>query len=71
LEALRLVGRDLSREKLLSALESFYEFDTGLAPPITYTPNRRIGALGAYVVAVEIEKKKFIPLGKWMALSDP
>jgi ABC-type branched-subunit amino acid transport system substrate-binding protein len=71
LEALKLAGRDLSREKLMSALESFYEFDTGLAPPITYTPNRHIGALGAHVVAVEIEKKRFIPLGKWISLSDP
>ena len=36
----------LSREKMVTALEDLYEFDTGLTPPITYDPNRRIGARG-------------------------
>lgn len=48
-EAMRRAGRDLGRRRLISELESFYQFDTGLTPPITYTANRRIGAKGAYV----------------------
>jgi ABC-type branched-subunit amino acid transport system substrate-binding protein len=67
-EGLKLSGRDLSREKLITALEGFYKFETGLTPPITYGPNRRIGALGAYVVAVDIENKGFIPASDWLAL---
>lgn len=67
-EGLKLSGRDLSREKLITALEGFYQFETGLTPPITYGPNRRIGALGAYVVALDLENKGFTPASDWLAL---
>lgn len=49
-EAMRLSGRDLDRKELAEILEKFYQFDTGLTPPITYTRNRRIGAKGAYIL---------------------
>lgn len=52
-EALRRAGRDLGRQELTAELERFYEFDTGLTPPITFTANRRIGAKGAYVLGAE------------------
>lgn len=45
IEGLRQAGRTLTREKLVNALEGLYEFRTGLAPPISFGPNRRIGAL--------------------------
>lgn len=66
-EGLKTAGRDLSRAKLLRALEKLYELDTGLTPPITYGANRRIGALGAYVVTVDLEKEDFVPIGGWIA----
>lgn len=65
-EGLRLAGKDLSREKLVRTLEGFYDFETGLTPRITYGPNRRIGALGAYIVTVDPEKKQFIPASEWI-----
>jgi len=49
-EGLRRAGRGLGRAELLAALESLYRFETGLTPPLTYTPNRRVGANGAWVV---------------------
>lgn len=66
-EGLKLAGKELSREKLIKALEGFYEFNTGLIPAITYGPNRRIGAIGAYVVAIDLEKKQFVPASGWLA----
>ena len=48
-ESLKRAGKDLSREKLIQTLEALYEYRTGLTPAITYGPNRRIGAMGAYV----------------------
>jgi ABC-type branched-subunit amino acid transport system substrate-binding protein len=63
---IKQAGKDLSREKLIGALEGLYEFSTGLTPPITYNANRRIGALGAYVVAVDLEKRSFIPASEWI-----
>jgi ABC-type branched-subunit amino acid transport system substrate-binding protein len=68
-EALKRAGRDLSREKLIQVLEGFYEYRTGLTPPITYGPNRRIGALGAYVVMVDLKAKQFTPAGGWVGIN--
>ncbi|MCM2359297.1 MAG: ABC transporter substrate-binding protein [Geobacteraceae bacterium] len=70
-EGLRLAGKDLSRELLITSLEKLYQFDTGLTPPITYGKNRRIGALGAYIVAVDplrVGKKGFIAPQGWIDL---
>jgi ABC-type branched-subunit amino acid transport system substrate-binding protein len=55
IEALKRAGRDVSRQKLIEALERLYQFNTALTPPITYTPNRRIGSMGAYIVAIDVE----------------
>jgi ABC-type branched-subunit amino acid transport system substrate-binding protein len=68
-EALKRVGKDLSRERLIQALEGFYNYQTGLTPPITYGPNRRIGASGAYVVMFDLKEKKFVPVSGWIAVN--
>jgi ABC-type branched-subunit amino acid transport system substrate-binding protein len=68
IEALKRAGKDLSREKLIQALEGFYNYQTGLLPPLTYGPNRRIGAMGAYVVMVEIKEKRFAPASEWVGI---
>jgi len=57
--ALELCGKDASRESLVTALEGLYEYETGLMPKITFGPNRRIGALGAYIVTIDTEKNCF------------
>jgi hypothetical protein len=45
-----------------------YEYDTGLMPKITFGPNRRIGALGAYIVTIDPEKKLFPASVEWVAV---
>jgi len=67
-EALKRVGKELSREKLIQTLEGFYEFPTGLTPVLTYGPNRRVGAMGAYVVVVDLKEKKFTPVSGWVGI---
>ena len=66
--ALELCGKDLSRERLVTALEGLYEYDTGLMPKITFGPNRRIGALGAYVVTIDAQKKLFPASVEWVTV---
>jgi ABC-type branched-subunit amino acid transport system substrate-binding protein len=66
--ALELCGKDVSRERLVTALEGLYEYDTGLMPKLTFGPNRRIGALGAYVVTIDPEKKLFPASVEWVAV---
>ena len=67
-EGLKRAGRDVSREKLISALEGLNRFETGSTPAITYGPNRRIGALGAYVVMIDLENKQFGPSSAWISI---
>jgi ABC-type branched-subunit amino acid transport system substrate-binding protein len=67
-EGMKRAGRDVSQEKLILALESLHRFDTGLTPAITYGPNRRIGAQGAYVISVDLEKKQFAPASNWIGI---
>ena len=66
--ALELAGKNLSRERLVTTLEGLYEFDTGLMPRITFGPNRRIGAFGAYIVTIDPEKKLFPATVEWVAV---
>ena len=68
-EGLKRVGKDLSREKLIQALEGLYEYQTGLTPAITYGPNRRVGAMGAYIVTVDLKEKQFLPVSGWINLN--
>ncbi len=67
-EGLRRAGRDLNRLGLVDGLEALYAYETGLTPPLTYGPNRRIGARGAHVVAVDLLKKSYQPVGGWQEL---
>lgn len=66
--ALELCGKDLSREGLVTKLEGLYEYETGLLPKITFGPNRRIGALGAYIVTLDPEKKLLPATVEWIAV---
>lgn len=65
-EGLKRAGKDLSRERFVTALEGLYEYDTGVTPRLTFGPNRRVGAAGAYIVTIDPEKKTFAPVGGWI-----
>lgn len=65
-EALKRAGKDVSREKLIQALEGLYDYPTGLTPAITFGPNRRVGATGAYVVLIDLKARQFVPASGWV-----
>lgn len=64
-EGLRKAGRSLNRSTLVDAIEALYQFDTGVTPPLTYGPNRRVGARGAYLVSVDLTNKSYKQVGGW------
>jgi ABC-type branched-subunit amino acid transport system substrate-binding protein len=64
--ALTRAGKDLSRETLITALESLYDYDTGITPRITFGPNKRIGAAGAHVVRLDLAEKNFPTASSWI-----
>jgi ABC-type branched-subunit amino acid transport system substrate-binding protein len=68
-EALKGAGKDLSREELLQILEKLNEYKTGLTPSISYGPNRRVGAMGAYIVAVNLKVKQLAPASGWISIN--
>jgi len=68
LEGLKRAGKDLSRDKLVSELEGLSDFQPGLMPAISYNTTRRIGALGGYVVVLNLQQDTFGKTSKWIAL---
>jgi hypothetical protein len=62
-EGLRRAGRELSRQRLVEGIEKLYQFQTGVTPPLTYGPNRRIGARGAHIMTINLEKQTYEPVG--------
>jgi len=66
IHALKQSGRALSREKLLNSLEGLNRYATGLTPALTYGPNRHVGALGAYIVGVNLETGQFARGSAWV-----
>lgn len=67
-EGLRRSGRAVSREKLVAALESVRGLDTDAVPTLTYGPDRRIGAFGGVVVALDTAGRSFRPVSPWLPL---
>jgi ABC-type branched-subunit amino acid transport system substrate-binding protein len=67
-EALTRCGRDLSRTRLITALEDGTAIRTGLTPPLRYSPSRRVGAQGAYVAHPGATPGSFIAVGAWRDL---
>lgn len=65
-EGLTRAGRELSREKLITSLEGLYDYSTGITPRITFGPNRRVGAAGAHVVAIDLAEKEFATASGWI-----
>ncbi|WP_417615441.1 ABC transporter substrate-binding protein [Oceanisphaera sp.] len=69
-EGLKRSGRDASRKKLVTALEALYGFNTGLSPALNFGPGKRVGAAGAHVVTVDLETRRFRPLGPYLRIED-
>jgi ABC-type branched-subunit amino acid transport system substrate-binding protein len=66
LEGLRRTGRDLDRESFIEKLEGFRHVPTGYTPPVTYGPSRRLGARGAYVLALDLDGRKLVQAAGWV-----
>jgi len=66
-EGLRRTGKNLSRERLLKALDGISGWETGLTPAASFGPARRVGAAGAHLVSVDLEARSFTAVG-WVPL---
>jgi ABC-type branched-subunit amino acid transport system substrate-binding protein len=69
-EAAKLSGRQLDRAAFINSLEQLHEFKTGVIPPVTFGPNRRVGSVGSYIVGVDLGKQQYVPLTDRQAPKD-
>jgi hypothetical protein len=54
LEALKNTGRELDREKFLTALEALSGVETGFTPPASFTPRRHVATSGVYAIPAHL-----------------
>jgi ABC-type branched-subunit amino acid transport system substrate-binding protein/cytochrome c553 len=66
--ALQKAGREVTREKIVEILEKLYRFETGQTPPLTFTPNRHVGANGAHIIGIDLERKQPLLPSTWIEL---
>jgi ABC-type branched-subunit amino acid transport system substrate-binding protein len=62
-EALRLSGRDLERDALVTTLENFYRAPTALTPPVTWAPNQHTGTRNARIMRIDLQEKRWVDRG--------
>jgi len=62
-EAAKRAGRNLTRDGLVAALETFKGFDTGILPPITIGADHDTQKQGFWV---RVEQGRFKPLSDWL-----
>jgi ABC-type branched-subunit amino acid transport system substrate-binding protein len=61
-EAAKLSSRQLDRATLVNSLEQIQDLRTGIVPPLTFGPNRRVGSIGSYVVRIDLTNKQYTPV---------
>lgn len=61
IEAAKNSDRQFSRAALVNSLEHLENFNTGVIGPVTFGPNRRVGAAGSYIVGIDLIKKQYVP----------
>jgi hypothetical protein len=49
----------------VDSLGKVWKLETGVTPPLTYNPNRRAGALGATILKVDPEARRYVPATEW------
>ena len=69
-EAAKLTGKQLDRPAFIGSLERMRDFETGVIPPVTFGPNRRVGSVSSYVVRVDITRQQYVPLTERLSPKD-
>ncbi len=68
-EGITRAGKNLTRESLIQSLETLSNFTTGLTQPISYSPTRRIGAQGAYIIKLDLKARNLALASDWLPVN--
>ena len=59
-EAAKSSSKQLNRAEIIRALEQMRNYATGVIAPVTFGPNRRVGANGSYIVKIDLNRKQYV-----------
>ena len=62
-EGLKRAGKNLTREGMIKALETFKDFDNGRLAPITWGPDKRAG--GNAIMMGKAKEGNWVPISDW------
>jgi branched-chain amino acid transport system substrate-binding protein len=69
---LQKAGRDLTREKLVEALETLQNWNGSILPPITYGPAEHGGkSTAAYMARADLETNRMVRFSDWLRYDKP
>jgi Periplasmic binding protein len=60
IEGLRRTGHEVTRAKLIDAIETIQHLDTGFLPPLSYSPRQHVGVTGAEIAPFDLERRKLL-----------
>lgn len=67
-EGLQRAGRDLTREKLIEALESIQNWENGIIRPVSFGPDDHLAQDEGFMV--EVQGGRFVPISGWLGIRD-
>jgi branched-chain amino acid transport system substrate-binding protein len=71
-EGLQRAGRDLTREKLVEAMETFDRWDGSVLPPVTYGPKLRGGgSTSAFMMKADVANNRMVRASDWLHFEQP
>jgi branched-chain amino acid transport system substrate-binding protein len=66
-EGLKRAGKEVDGEKLVDALETLRDFDTGgICGPVSYTPKSHKATNYCRIFKTDVKKKVLVPLSDWI-----
>jgi ABC-type branched-subunit amino acid transport system substrate-binding protein len=60
-EGIKRSGKGVTRERFVDSIGNVWKLETGVTPPLTYTPNQRSGATGAAILTVDKDTRRLVP----------
>jgi ABC-type branched-subunit amino acid transport system substrate-binding protein len=64
-EGIKRSGKGVTRETFVDSIGNVWKLETGVTPPLTYTPNRRSGTTGAAILRVDKDTRRLVPAAPW------
>ena len=67
-EGLERAGKNVTRESYIAALEGIKNWESGIAPPVSFSATDHLAQNSGFMV--EVQKSVFRPISGWLTLQD-